>query len=88
MGMFDADFEAGFKAGALEILEAWRQRSGLILFAIWVLLCVPIGAFLAMQRPGDVLFWMPLAGGSAVLAYFHYLIVHEVAGKIRRLETA
>ena len=58
----DTQFDAGFRAGALFMLQAWRQRSGLILFAVWALLCVPFGAFLAVQQPGDVLHWIPLLG--------------------------
>lgn len=82
------EFDAGFRAGALSTLQAWRQRTGLILFAAWALLCVPVGAAFAAQRPGDLLYWAPLVGGTAVLAYFHAIVDHEVKARMRQVETA
>lgn len=88
MDVSHTEFDDGFRAGALSMLHAWRQRSGLILFAVWALLCVPFGAVLAAQHPADVLYWTPLVGGTAVLLYFHSIVDHEVKAKIRRLELA
>ncbi|MDR3511567.1 MAG: hypothetical protein P4L73_08035 [Caulobacteraceae bacterium] len=82
------EFDAGFRAGALSMLQAWRQRSGLILFAVWALLCVPFGASALIHHLNDVIFYVPLVGGTLVLAYFHSIVDHEVRVKIRRLETA
>lgn len=82
------DFDEGFRAGALSTLQAWRQRSGLILFAVWALLCVPFGASVLIHHLDDVIFYAPLVGGTAVLVYFHAIVDHEVTARIRRLEGA
>lgn len=82
------DFEAGFRAGALSMLQAWRQRSGLILFAVWALLCVPFGASMLIHHLDDGIFYVPLVGGTAVLVYFHAIVDHEVRARIRGLESA
>jgi hypothetical protein len=84
----EAVFDAGYRAGALSTLQVWRQRSGLVLFAVWTLLCVPFGAGALIHHLDDVVFYVPLVGGTAVLLYFNYIVDHEVKGKIRMLETA
>ncbi len=80
----NATFEAGYQAGVTMVLRDWRHRSRLILLAIWIAFCLPVGLFTMTLQADNIRYYIPLGLGTALLAYLYWVIDTDLMRKLTR----
>lgn len=81
-------YQAGYRAGVATVLRDWRHRSRLVLLAIWIGLCLPVGLYTVIMRADNVRYYIPLVLGTVLLAYLHLIIDADLRRKLAEFDDA
>lgn len=84
MGKTDNAFEAGYQAGVTMVLRDWRHRSRLILLAVWIAFCLPVGLWTLTMQADNIRYYIPLALGTALLGYLYWVVDTDLMRKLGR----
>jgi 4-hydroxybenzoate polyprenyltransferase len=79
-----AAYEAGYQAGVTMVLRDWRRRSRLVLLAVWIAFCLPVGLWTMTMEADNIRYYIPLVLGTALLGYLYWIVDTDLMRKLTR----
>lgn len=77
-------YEAGYQAGVTMVLRDWRNRSRLVLLAVWIAFCLPVGLWTLTMQADNIRYYIPLVLGSVLLGYLYWVVDTDLMRKLVR----